>query len=172
MRRDLTRGKRNLKSTVFEDSPASAKKAAYKILSYRDHSTHEISQKLRAKGFSEETITETLQFLKEIQLLDDQKFASEWSRFRIERGHYGPIRLRRELLSKGLPPEEVEDVIRRLSEEYDPIPQIETALTQRYKKCSDLQDPKCRRRAFDYLRRKGYETHNILAVFRKIGVMT
>lgn len=148
-----------------------AKKAAYKILSSRDHSTYEITQKLRAKGFSEETVKRTLRYLKEIRLLDDRKFAREWVRFRVERDHYGPIRLRGELLKKGLSSEIVENLLRRLSGEYDLAHQIEAALTRRYKTLSDLQLPKQRRRAFGYLRRKGHEIPAILSVFRKIGAI-
>ena len=164
--------KPNSKSTVFDDSFESAKKAAYHILSYRDHSTHEVTKKLSAKGFSEERITQTLLFLKEIQLLDDQKFARAWSRFRVEHHHYGPIRLREELLKKGLPTEEVGDLVEHLAQEYDPLHQIETALTRRYKNPADLQEQQLRRRAFDYLRRKGHAPQAILSVFRKMGVMT
>lgn len=163
--------KPNSKSTGFDDSFESAKKAAYHILSYRDHSTHEVTKKLSAKGFSEERITQTLRFLREIQLLDDQKFARTWSRFRVEHHHYGPIRLRGELLKKGLPAEEVADLVKHLFQEYDPLHQIKTALTRRYKNPADLQEQKLRRRAFDYLLRKGHAPQAILSVFRKMGIM-
>ncbi len=172
MHKDKQAGNQNLKSTAFEDSIASAKKTAYKLLSYRDHSSHEVIKKLRAKGFSETTITQTLSFLKKIQLIDDPKFVREWSRFRVERDHYGPFRLRGELLKKGFSPEEIDPLVRDLSQEYDILSVIEHALTQRYKDLSELQEEKPRRRAFDYLRRKGHDTHAILAVFRKIGIIS
>ena len=163
-------GSRNSKSTVFEDTFEAAKKTAYKMLSRRDRTAHEIAQKLKEKGFSEATISETISSLKEVHLLDDLRFARGWARFRLESSHFGVIRLRRELLEKGIPPGDLDNILCQVAEEFDLISVAEAALSSRYKDLAILQDRTARRRAFDFLRRRGHPTENILRLFKKVGV--
>ncbi len=158
-------------SSIFEDSVPSAKKAGYKILSYRDHTSHEMTQKLARKGFSEKTISKTVLFFKQFKLINDQKYARAWSQYRIEQDYFGPIRIRKELLKKGLPSTEVSTLIHDLSGQYNLSHQAESVLVRRYKNLETLQTPKYRRRAYDFLRRKGYPGETIMTVFRKIGAL-
>ncbi len=162
--------KANSRSTIFEQSFEAAKKRAYELLSRRDHSPFEIAQKLREKQFSEAVIAEAIAYLQEIDLLNESRFIRHWSRFRFEQHGYGPIRLRQELLRKGLPTEHVDRFIEELSGEWDPARLVENALLRRYKDPSDLQTPTHRRRAFDFLQRKGHSAESILSVFRKNGL--
>ncbi len=148
-----------------------AKKQAFDILSRRDHSTFELSRKLKEKGFSEAACAEVISYLKALHLLDDHKFIRKWSRFRLERHSYGPIRLQRELLEKGLPSNEVNLFIKNLSEEWDPEYLAETALLRRYKDPMILKALKNRRRAFDFLQRKGHSKAAIFSAFKKVGVL-
>lgn len=161
-----------MESSVFEDSITSAKKVGYKILSYRDHTSHEVTKKLERKGFSEETISKTILFFKQIDLINDQKYAQTWSQFRIEQDHYGPIRIKMELLKKGISSAEVNTLIYALSDQYNLRHQAKTALIHRYKNLEDLQNPKGRRRAYDFLRRKGHQSETIMAVFKTVGIPT
>jgi len=161
----------NSRSTAFEDSFSDAKKTAYKILSYRDHSAHELIRKLSAKGYSEPNISKVVLFLKETNILNDLEFAERWSRARVERDHFGPVRLRQELLRKGLPLTDVEDQIQDICKEFDPFCQAEKALLSRYKDMGTLKDQTRCRRAFDFLRRKGHESAIILEVFKKKGLL-
>jgi regulatory protein len=146
-----------------------AKQAAYRILSYQDRTSHELDAKLKEKGFSEEIISETIRYLQEIGALNDSRFARQWARSRTEYRHVGPIRLRRELLGKGISTEEAEAVLNQLSEEHDPVTSAEEALTRRFKDLALLEDLNHRQRAFAFLQRKGFATETILKVFRKIG---
>ncbi len=162
--------KRPLKSTVSESAFQKAKQQAIKLLSRRDRTAFEIAQKLKEKEFPEAIVAEVLTYLKEIDLLNESRFIRNWSRFRVEQHHFGPIRLRKELLSKGLPPEEVDRFIDVLSEEWDPARVAELALLRRYKDLSRLQTPIDQRKAFDFLQRKGHSTDAILKAFRKNGL--
>lgn len=159
-----------LRPTDSDRSFKTAKKKAYKLLSRRDHTPFEIAEKLREKQFSEATISETIAYLKEIDLLDESRFIRHWSRFRLEQHSYGPIRLRQELLSKGLPTLEVDCFIETFSGEWDPARLAEQAFLRRYKNPTVLSSPILRRRAFDYLQRKGHTTESILTVFKKNGL--
>ena len=153
-----------------ERSFDAAKQAAYRILSYQDRTTHELDMKLKEKGFSEEIISETIQYLEGIGALNDARFARQWARSRTEYRHFGPIRLRQELLEKGISKEEVEAVLNQLSEEHDPIASAEESLARRFKDPALLKDSNNRQRAFAFLQRKGFAAETILKVFRKTGM--
>lgn len=151
-----------------ERSFDAAKQAAYRILSYRDRTVHELRTKLAEKGFSEEVISEAILFLQEIGALSDARFARQWARSRMEVRHFGPIRLRQELLAKGVSTEEADALLDQLSGEHDPAASAEEALVRRFKDPTLLGDPAAQRRAFGFLQRKGFSTETILKVFRKI----
>lgn len=142
-----------------------AREAAYRILSHRDRTSREIASKLREKGFAEEMIEATLVSLKEAGYLDDARFARQWVRSRQEHRQFGPIRLKRELLEKGIPPVEVEAVL-GASDENDSVGLAERALLQRFKSPALLQDPKTRQKAFAFLQRKGFPTETIFKAFK------
>lgn len=166
-------GGRSFRSTGSDRAPDlsldRAKETAYRLLSYRDRSAQEIVSKLEAKGYSKEIVSRTISFLKEAGYLNDARFARQWARSRTQYRRLGPIRLRQELLEKGISSAEVDAVLNQLSEERDPIQSAEEALVQRFKDPALLQAPNVRQRAFAFLQRKGFATETILKVFRKIG---
>jgi regulatory protein len=146
-----------------------AKQAAYRILSYQDRTSHEMDVKLRGKGFSEEIVSKVIQFLHGTGVLNDLRFARQWARSRTEYRHFGPVRLRRELLEKGVPASDADAVLEQLSEERDPVAAAEEALIRRFREAALLEDPAIRRRAFSFLQRKGFATETILKAFKRRG---
>lgn len=157
-----------LASKTVDLSLSRAKEAAYRLLSYRDRSSKEIVSKLEEKGFPKEIVSQTISFLKDAGYLDDTRFARQWARSRMEFRRLGPVRLKQELLEKGISSGEADAVLDRLSEERDPIQSAEEALFRRFKDPALLQDLNHRQRAFVFLQRKGFATETILKVFRKI----
>lgn len=152
-----------------EGSFDAAKQAAYRILSYRDRTSHEIGLKLKEKGFSDPVISETIGFLREIGAIDDLRFARQWARSRSEHRRFGPIRLRRELTEKGISAAEAEAVLSRLAEEQDPVESAEAALAHRYRDPELLKELSARQRAFAFLQRKGFSAETIFKAFKKLG---
>lgn len=159
--------RRNSKSTTFEDTLASGKKLAFRRLAQRDHSSQELEEKLRQKGFSDATTSKVINELKQMKLIDDERFVETWSRFRIAHHHFGPHRLREELLKKGISSEDIAAYMQTISRTYDFVDEVEKTLLQRYPDPSQLKGKTMRRRAFDFLRRKGHETETILKIFKK-----
>lgn len=78
-----------------------AREVAIKYLGYRDRSVYEIKKHLREKGYVEEEILKTLDFLSECKLIDDENYCIKYIKYGIEKGR-GPIRLERELREKGI----------------------------------------------------------------------
>ncbi|AEF53728.1 regulatory protein RecX [Marinomonas posidonica] len=71
------------------------------LLNQREHACAEIAVKLKQKGHSEEDIDNTIRQLKELNYLNDERFAEIYVRSKANRS-LGPTRIKQELLQKGL----------------------------------------------------------------------
>src|SRR4030042_1258169 len=89
-----------------------AKSSAFKLLSYRIRSCKEISDKLKDKGFSQDTIAAVIRDLKRIDYLDDYKFAKEFIESRLIHNPKGEKLLRYELLKKGVDKNTIDELLR------------------------------------------------------------
>ncbi len=78
-----------------------AKERALKLLGYRERSAFEVHRKLRDSGFPESVCQSVVGRFSEIELIDDERFASAWTRSR-RAGGYGERRIARELAEKGV----------------------------------------------------------------------
>lgn len=78
-----------------------AKERALKLLGYRERSAFEVHRKLRDSGFPESVSKAVVQRFSDIELIDDERFASAWTRSR-RAGGYGEQRISRELAEKGV----------------------------------------------------------------------
>jgi regulatory protein len=74
---------------------------ALDMLARREHSLHELQQKLVRKGCGAELAAEVARDLETGQLLSDGRFAEDLLRVRRERG-YGPLRIKKEMQDKGV----------------------------------------------------------------------
>ena len=95
---------------------------ALKVLARREHSTVELRRKLGIKasgpaatGHSEQHIARVIEVLVLDGSLSDERFASAYVRVRIAKG-YGPLRIRMELLERGVPDRLAEEELTRPSE--------------------------------------------------------
>lgn len=82
---------------------------AFRLLSRRDYSEHEIQKKLAMKAkmlkWKESPTEKVLGRLKELRYLDDEKFARQFIANRLEFSPKGKFMLRYELKRKGIPAE-------------------------------------------------------------------
>ena len=138
--------------------PASFKKAkahALQYLSYRDRSKLELSQYLSKKEYSPPVIQKTLDYLTEINYVDDHRFALRWGQYKINKNKLGKNRLYFELLGKGVNKETIEGILNTL---YEENPEIELAAQCARKKWITLksfEEKKKKRLLVQYLKRKG-----------------
>ncbi|MBY6192058.1 recombination regulator RecX [Microbulbifer agarilyticus] len=75
--------------------------AALELLSRRDHSRRELTQKLSPK-FPDADFSALFLRLEELNYQSDQRFAEMFARSRVQRGH-GPLRIRQDLQQRGIP---------------------------------------------------------------------
>ncbi len=74
---------------------------ALDMLARREHSLHELQQKLVRKGCGAELAAKVARDLETGRLLSDGRFAEDLLRVRRERG-YGPLRIKKEMQDKGV----------------------------------------------------------------------
>ncbi|MBC8285178.1 MAG: RecX family transcriptional regulator, partial [Nitrospinae bacterium] len=79
-----------------------AKNQALRYLSYRDRSKWEITQYLEKKEHPHSVIQQTLEYLKELHYVDDQRFALQWGQYKINKKKLEKKLLYLELLNKGI----------------------------------------------------------------------
>lgn len=84
-----------------DTSPREARLAAMRLLTRREHSCQELSQKLRHKGFDRSLVEEIIAGLQNEGLVSDERFAESFMRSRINKG-YGPTRIIHELRQRGV----------------------------------------------------------------------
>jgi regulatory protein len=99
---------------------------AYRLLARRAFSERELEERLRRRGVSDAEIAVTLDGLKRQGYLDDAATAAQWARsWRTYKG-WGPMRVRAELVRRGLDRRLAEQV---LAESF-PDDETETAAMQ------------------------------------------
>ena len=78
-----------------------------KFCSYRERSEKEIIKKLTDKEFSKEIISSTLRKMKDLNFVNNLRFAKSFSRGKNRGNRWGKIKIRYELVGKGLNDEEI-----------------------------------------------------------------
>ena len=144
-----------------------AKTLAFRFLKIRNRSEKEIRNQLLKKKISSPIIDQTIPYLKNSELINDRQFARDWIQMRLQK----PLGLRRiffELRQKGISDEILEEegkaVPRQESEE-----QIVEALAQRrFGRYKNLDEPKRKRRIFEYLVRRGFEVETVSKVVENL----
>lgn len=124
------------------------------LLSYRGRSRLELERKLLQKGYDKETVCSVIRYLQERQFIDDEKVARSIASFLIEHRRYGNERVRMELRRRGIERDVADKVLDELKD-VDWRKQALIALSKRFKK--GLSGPKEKKRAYDYLLRRGFD---------------
>jgi len=86
---------------------------ALDLLARAPHTTFSLRVKLLKRGFDSRAVEEVLQLLKREEYLDDNSYAENWLRSRIERRPEGRAALVAGLLRKGVPREIAEGAVNR-----------------------------------------------------------
>ncbi|MCL5261121.1 MAG: recombination regulator RecX [Gammaproteobacteria bacterium] len=94
----------------------SIRNLAIRMLTRREHSKHELQQKLVAKGFSLDLVLQVLHMLEQENLLSDIRFAEMFVRTRASHG-FGPVRIKAELNEYGVADEIIKSAV--FAEGYD-----------------------------------------------------
>lgn len=130
----------------------SAYQRALGLLVRREHSRRELAKKLLARGIAAGDAEAALAALAKQDFQNDTRFAEALVRNRAAAGH-GPMRVRAELAAHGLPRAEIDAALQAVAPDW---PGLARALVlRRYPRLGD--DPVQRRKAVDFLLRRGFD---------------
>ncbi|MBF0422203.1 MAG: RecX family transcriptional regulator [Magnetococcales bacterium] len=138
---------------------------ALRLLSLRSHGVEELRQKLVGRGENREAVAYALAECLRLGYLDDADLVYRRTIARMTGKGYGPHKIRNELLQLGIAPELVARGMARALAEVD----IEVVVKKIFvKHCSRwissraaILDRSARKRCFDYLFRRGFDTDTI-----------
>ena len=146
-----------------DDGPApDAYQSALGLLVRREHSRKELGRKLSAKGIAREDMDLALEKLRRQDFQNDARFAAALARSRSSSG-YGPARIRAELAQHGLGRDEIAAALDACERDWD---EAARELAARRFAGKDLSDPAARRKAVDFLLRRGFEQKGAFAALK------
>ncbi len=142
----------------------SARDKAIALLARREHSCHELRNKLAARGFSASEADEAIARLRHDGLQSDERFAEAYCRMRRLRG-YGPCRVKQELRERGMHA----DLIDMTVDERDSVWQegAHTVWEKKFGGQSENNDFKARMKQASFLQYRGFTQAQIQTVLRE-----
>ena len=132
------------------------------LLVRREHSRKELSRKLSAKGVERDDADLALDKLNRQDFQSDARFACALARSRAGAG-YGPNRIRAELATHSLGRDDVAAALDACERDWDASA---VDIIQRRYANKDLSDPVQRRKAVDFLLRRGFDQKSAYAAVR------
>jgi regulatory protein len=94
--------------------------AAIKILMRRAHSVSEMKKALARRCEDDKMVKAVVERLKRENLIDDGRYARQFTRHRAGTRKQGPFRIARELRARGVPDRHIESALEESAKEADP----------------------------------------------------
>jgi regulatory protein len=138
------------------------------ILSRRDYSIGEFKRKLRLSNFGEESIREIVSKCKARGLLDDKKYANKVVNRILKEKPSGKGYLIAALRRKLIPRDLADETVNSILESQDDTELAVQALTKRWRQLSQFEVEEARRKAYNYLSRRGFNYSAAKAAFTKL----
>lgn len=134
------------------------------LLSRREHSIAELTQKLMEKGFDEICIDEVLAVLVEEGLLSDARYVESYVRSRMNRG-FGPVRIQQELRQRGIPGALISEHLNFQDESW---PVVVKQVWQKKFGGAHPEDIHARARQQHFLQYRGFTTEQTKHIFKDL----
>ena len=132
---------------------------ALKLIEFRDRTEKELRGRLLEKGYDESVIEDELAFLKDYGYINDARYAEHFVNDAVNIKKWGKIRIRTELLRKGVQGELVDNIIEDAFCEENGDRLFEQ-MEKRFKN-SDFSNIKERTRIFNFFMRRGFTPDEI-----------
>lgn len=152
-------GEKELDCLVEKSNDYRSYNKAIYLLGFRDYSCKELKDKLKLE-YPEESIEKTIEKLKSLKFLDDDRFAQKYVRVLIFEKYFSKKRAKFELIKKGIDKELTSNIVEDV--DVDEKEQIEFLISHKYKDA--YKDEKIKRRAMAFLQRYGYSFSDIASV--------
>lgn len=137
------------------------------LIAFRDRTEKEIRDKLKEKNYGEDEIDDEIRFLKDYGYINDLRFAEHFTHDAINLKKWGKIRIRMELVKKGIDRDVADNVIEDAFSELDED-LVLLQMQSRFKN-SDFSNMKERTRIFNFFMRRGFSTEEIKGAMNKMS---
>lgn len=143
------------------------KERALHLLAHRPYTEHELRCRLQQGNVTPECVDEVLDWLRSLGYVDDAAFARRWVEVRRQTKGFGPVRLRHELVERGVATEFIEAALAEVSEEEYVESAFEQA-RQRLERLGEVPEAKARRQIYGFLVRRGFTGNTVARVMRRL----
>lgn len=138
-----------------------AKQRALDYLAHKPRTEEEVRRKLRRQDAPEAVIEDVVARLYELSYLDDEAYAEDYVRNRFASKKYGPVRIRRELVERGVDRHTADAAVDDLFAEKDVRAAARTHAEKRWDRLSDEEPRRRKQKVYRYLRRRGFTSDTI-----------
>ena len=170
LRRGETLDEARREQILALDEKIRARQAAAGYNARMARTRRELECYLARRRFSPAAAAAAIEDMERLGTLDDARTAERFVRQRRRRPDIGPIRLRAELLARGIAPAEAQRQLDRALDGVDMTAECRAVAEKARPKYEPLSDPKNRRRLTGFLLRRGYGgevVHNILEAMER-----
>jgi regulatory protein len=115
------------------DSEPALYDAAIKILMRRAHSVSEMKKALIRRTADEDLIQKVIARLKQNGLIDDARYAKQFTRQRTEIRHQGKFRIARDLRARGVPDRHIDTALEEAAEQTDEAAMVRQRIARKLK---------------------------------------
>lgn len=136
------------------------------LIEFKDRTEKELRDKFKEKGYDENDTEDEIEFLKNYGYINDKRYAEHFTHDAINIKKWGKVRIRTELLRKGVDRETVDNTIEdAFFEVEDDL--VLTQMQTRFKN-SDFSNIKERTRIFNFFMRRGFSPDEIKGAMNKM----
>ena len=141
-----------------------ARQYAFKLLSYRGRSEKELEERLIKKGITKSVASSTINYLKDIGLIDDMALAETLKREAVTTKLLSKNGAKKFILNRGISREIVDLVFS--NDENEDIENARKLVDKKLKAFRDYSPETVKRRLYNILLRRGYSFETIMAVLK------
>lgn len=141
----------------MSEEESKVRSKALRYLSRREYSEKELKSKLMARGCDKDIAESVVVRLKQENLVCDIRFSKALVNVRV-RGGYGPLRISRELLDRGVESDIVDELMQKRNGEWES--QITRVIQNKYGE-KQMHLPEDWVKRANFLRRRGFTTAQI-----------
>lgn len=136
------------------------------LIEFKDRTEKELRDKFREKGYDENDTEDEIEFLKNYGYINDKRYAEHFTHDAINIKKWGKMRIRTELLRKGVDRETIDNIIEDAFFEVE-NDLVLTQMQTRFKN-SDFSNIKERTRIFNFFMRRGFSPDEIKGAMNKM----
>lgn len=159
--------KEKLNSIIEEDNFIKAKNRSLRYLGKAYKSEEEVREKLTVEGYDEKVIERTINFLKEYNFIDDNRYVELFIKEKLKK--WGENRISYELSKKGINDKIIISKMEHINEEDKENILNEMAMKKYQSLIKNEKDSfKIKKKLNDYLIRRGYNYDEVRSVIKNI----